>query len=178
MIKSWSLTQEVAGSQNLFYENNCHWIQWKHLGKTQMDLIFELVSYQLQYIQGDKSGWILTDLMETRHPPNVLIIRNQFRIVYRRLYWILLDEFASTQSVLSATYFHVVVALSQAITSISWWSLLEQPTTPQRNHRMRSDNISSNDRSCGCPIIYKDTIHDALLFIDTSTMLDTTKPIF
>ena len=84
--------------------------------------------------------------METRHPPNVLIIRNQFRIVYRRLYWILLDEFASTQNVLSATYFHVVVALSQAITPISWWSLLKQLTTPQRNHRMRSDNISSNDR--------------------------------
>ena len=37
--------------------------------------------------------------------------------------------------------------------------------------------ITSNDRSFGCPIIYKDTIHSATLLIDISKMLDTTKPI-
>ena len=28
--------------------------------------------------------------------------------------------------------------------------------------------ITSNDSSVGCPIIYTDTIHDSILFIDTS----------
>ena len=35
-------------------------------------------------------------------------------------------------------------------------------------------NITSNDRSFDCPIIYSDTNYNAFLFIDTSTMLDTT----
>ena len=38
-------------------------------------------------------------------------------------------------------------------------------------------STTSNDRSFGCPVIYTDTIHNAVLFIDTSTMLDTTKII-
>ena len=33
---------------------------------------------------------------------------------------------------------------------------------------------TSNDRSLSCPIIYTDTIHNTILFIDTSTMLDIT----
>ena len=35
--------------------------------------------------------------------------------------------------------------------------------------------ITSNDRQFGCPIIYTDTIEYAILFINTSTMLDTIK---
>ena len=39
VIASWSLTQKVAGLNNLFKKIYfCHWIQqiqWKHLGKTQ-----------------------------------------------------------------------------------------------------------------------------------------------
>ena len=38
---------------------------------------------------------------------------------------------------------------------------------------IRLIHITSNDRSFDCPIIYTDTINNALLFIDTSTMLDT-----
>ena len=38
--------------------------------------------------------------------------------------------------------------------------------------------ITSNDRSFGCPIILTDAIHNAILFIDTPTMLDTAKAIF
>ena len=33
--------------------------------------------------------------------------------------------------------------------------------------------IISNGRSFGCPIIYTDTIHNAIFFVDTSTMRDT-----
>ena len=38
-------------------------------------------------------------------------------------------------------------------------------------------NITSNDRSFDCPIIYVDTIHNAILFIDILTMFDTIKLI-
>ena len=42
VVASWSLTQEVAGWQVQahlqIYKYFCHWIQWKHLGKTQMTL--------------------------------------------------------------------------------------------------------------------------------------------
>ena len=38
--------------------------------------------------------------------------------------------------------------------------------------------ITSNDRSFGCPSSYMDTIHNAFLFIDTSTMLDTSAYIW
>ena len=38
-------------------------------------------------------------------------------------------------------------------------------------------SLTSNDRSFDCSIIYRDTIHDAILFKDTSTMFDTTKLI-
>ena len=54
-------------------------------------------------------------------------------------------------------------------------------TLPRPNLRLRAVtiirliHITSNDRSFDCPIIYTDTINNALLFIDTSTMLDTTK---
>ena len=34
-------------------------------------------------------------------------------------------------------------------------------------------SITSNDCSFGCPIIYKDTIHFVILFINSSTMLHT-----
>ena len=37
--------------------------------------------------------------------------------------------------------------------------------------------FTSNDRSFGCPITYTDAIHYAVLYIDTSTMLDITKLI-
>ena len=37
--------------------------------------------------------------------------------------------------------------------------------------------ITSNDRSFGYPIIYTDTMYNAILFIDTSTIFDTTKLI-
>ena len=37
--------------------------------------------------------------------------------------------------------------------------------------------ITRNDRSFHCPSIYTDTIQDAILFIDSLTMLDTTKLI-
>ena len=37
--------------------------------------------------------------------------------------------------------------------------------------------ITSNDHSFGCPVIYMDTIHDAILFTDTSTIRDTIKLI-
>ena len=36
-------------------------------------------------------------------------------------------------------------------------------------------NIISNDRSFGRPIAGTDTFHNVILFIDTSTILDTTK---
>ena len=38
--------------------------------------------------------------------------------------------------------------------------------------------ITSNDRSFGCPIMYTYTIHNAILLIDTSTIIDTTKADF
>ena len=38
-------------------------------------------------------------------------------------------------------------------------------------------NITSNDCSFGCPIIYTYTIHNAILSKDTLTMLDTAKLI-
>ena len=34
--------------------------------------------------------------------------------------------------------------------------------------------ITSNDRSFGCRIIYTETIYNGILFIDNSTILDTT----
>ena len=37
--------------------------------------------------------------------------------------------------------------------------------------------ITSNNQLFGCPFIYMYTIHSAILFIDTSSMLDTTKHI-
>ena len=38
VVASWSLTQEVASSSPFTVMTNifCHWIQWKHLGKTQL----------------------------------------------------------------------------------------------------------------------------------------------
>ena len=48
-----------------------------------------------------------------------------------------------------------------------------------RKRSFRNNNekyyITSNDRSLGSPINYTDTIHYAILFIDTSTILNTTK---
>ena len=38
-------------------------------------------------------------------------------------------------------------------------------------------NIISNDRSFCCPMIYIDIIYNAILFIDISTMCDTTELI-
>ena len=39
-------------------------------------------------------------------------------------------------------------------------------------------DITDNDHSFGCPIIYMDSIHNAIFwFMDTSTMLDTRKLI-
>ena len=35
VASSWSLTQEVTGSSPFTVMTNIHWIQWKHLGKTQ-----------------------------------------------------------------------------------------------------------------------------------------------
>ena len=46
----------------------------------------------------------------------------------------------------------------------------------QRN-ALSPQDLTSNDRSFVCPIIYTDTIHYGILFIDTSTMFDTTKHI-
>ena len=37
--------------------------------------------------------------------------------------------------------------------------------------------ITSNDRFFGCPIIYTDTLHNVILAIGNSAMLDTTTPI-
>ena len=39
------------------------------------------------------------------------------------------------------------------------------------------DFITCSDRSFHCTNIYLDAIHNAMLFIDTSTMIDTTKLI-
>ena len=36
-------------------------------------------------------------------------------------------------------------------------------------------NITSNEYYFGCPIIYSDVIQNAILFIDTLTILDTNK---
>ena len=36
LVASWSLTQEVTGSNILMTKIFIHWIQWKHLGKTQL----------------------------------------------------------------------------------------------------------------------------------------------
>ena len=38
-------------------------------------------------------------------------------------------------------------------------------------------NITSNDRSFECPVVYTDTIHYAMLFIDIKTKLGTKKLI-
>ena len=38
-------------------------------------------------------------------------------------------------------------------------------------------HITRSDHFVGCPIIYTDTIHNDILFINTSTMLDTAKLI-
>ena len=46
----------------------------------------------------------------------------------------------------------------------------------QDRHQQKS-NITSNDRSFGCSIINTDTIHIAILSMDTSTILDTLKLI-
>ena len=42
-------------------------------------------------------------------------------------------------------------------------------------HHLCSSIITSNDRQFDCPIINMNTIHNAILFIDTSTMRDTIK---
>ena len=49
VVAFWSLKQEVAGWQvQAFYCNDkyfCHWIQWKHLAKTQISWTFSKRTY-------------------------------------------------------------------------------------------------------------------------------------
>ena len=62
--------------------------------------------------------------------------------------------------------FIVNVNIILEVKANEWWT-----------SRKMSRNIRRNDCSFVCPVIYTDSIHNAILFIDTSIMLDTTKLI-
>ena len=54
----------------------------------------------------------------------------------------------------------------------SWNKAILQPGLAENNN---TPNITKNDGWFCCPIIYTNTIHNAILFIGTSTMLDATQ---
>ena len=62
------------------------------------------------------------------------------------------------------------------------WSFSYQNLQTEPTHQCKTSDfsvmITSNDHSFASSIIYMDTFHNAILFIATSTTLDTTKLIF
>ena len=50
--------------------------------------------------------------------------------------------------------------------------------TCTEQHKISQSNITTSDRSFGCPIIYMDTIHNVILFINTSAVFGNWATIF